>query len=101
MAAVATHEITVNHTTHGLRRRVASEMAPSNGTEIAMMIDEIDVAQEYAALDAPRSTTNQVARYSDTTFIDQMVLEKSYSAQLHRSRAVARAKGRLSIVKSS
>src|ERR1051325_4785646 len=93
IAAVATQERTVNQTTHGFLRRRASEMAPRIGTLAAMMMEEIDVAQEYTAFDAPRSTINQVARYSDTTFIDQIVFEKSYSAQLQRSSVEARRAG--------
>src|ERR1041385_464442 len=46
IAAVATHDRTVNQTTQGFLRLRASEMAPRIGTLAAMMMDEIDVAQE-------------------------------------------------------
>jgi len=77
IAAVATHEMTVNHTTHGLRRRRASEIAPNTGADTAIKIDEKAVPQATAEFDDPRSTTSHVVKYSDATFIDQIVFAKS------------------------
>src|SRR5687768_2626817 len=91
MAAVATQDAMVNHTTHGLRLRRASETAPSSGTDAAMSSEEIDAAHMVALLEAPRSTTSHDAKYNDAMFIDQMVFAKSYVAQLQRSRAGARS----------
>src|SRR6185503_20144459 len=59
MAAHARHDAIVNPTTHGLRRRVASEIAPKRGTDNTTRIDEMLLPSAYKLLDAPRSLMNQ------------------------------------------
>ena len=80
----------VNPTTHGLRRRRASDNAPRNGTESTTRIEEMSLPIAYKVLDAPRSLINQTEKYSVATFIEKMVFAKSYRAQLARSRHGAR-----------
>src|SRR5438105_2513383 len=90
------HDAMVNPTTHGLRRRRASEMAPSTGIAMTIKIDAAAFAIAYTRSVEPRSLTIQTEKYSVATFIEKIVFEKSYSAQLHRSTAGARTTGRIS-----
>src|SRR5450759_4664598 len=55
MAAQAMQEAIVKPTTHDLRRRRASESAPSTGTERTTRNDETPLPSAYKVLDAPRS----------------------------------------------
>ena len=95
MPAHATQDAMVNPTTHGFRRRRASEIAPSRGTERTTSSDEIPLPSAYTVLEAPRSAMIQTEKYSVATFIEKMVFAKSYSAQLARSRRGARADTRI------
>src|SRR6476659_3954620 len=90
MAAQARHEARVNPTIHGLRRRRASETAPSTGTDRTIRMDETPFPTAYTVFDACRSAINQTEKYSVATFIEKMVFAKSYSAQLARSTRGAR-----------
>src|SRR4051794_17841201 len=63
IAAVARHDSTVNRTTHGLRRRRASDTAPSTGIDTTTSNDAMPVAIAYAVSDAPRSTTTHAEKY--------------------------------------
>src|SRR5215208_4865530 len=91
IAAQATHEAMVNPTTHGLRRRRASDTAPSTGTASTTRMDEMPLPTAYTVFEACRSAINQTEKYSVATFIEKMVFAKSYSAQLARSRIGARS----------
>ena len=81
----------MNPTTHGLRRRRASETAPSTGTDNDERMDEMPFPTAYTVFDACRSAINQTEKYSVATFIEKMVFAKSYRAQLARSRTGARS----------
>jgi hypothetical protein len=48
------------------------------------------LATAAIVFDAPTSLTSHTAKKSVAMFIEKIVLEKSYRAQLHRSRAGAR-----------
>src|SRR5438046_1821284 len=96
MQAQATHEATVNPTTHDFRRRLASEIAPRIGNARRTRVLAMALATPYAMFDVPRSHTSQTAKYSVATFMEKIVFAKSYRAQLHRSRAGARAGTRAS-----
>src|SRR5881296_595212 len=100
MAAVATHAAMVNPTTHHLRRRCASEMAPNTGIDSTTMTLATALATANVVLEAPRSSTSQTVKYNVATFIEKIVFAKSYSAQLQRSRAGARALTRASPARS-
>src|SRR5262245_54126868 len=76
-AKVAATQTRVEPTTHGFRRRVASETAPIQGARTSTTAEERLVASEYAVLEAPRSVTIQTTKYSVATFIEKMVLAKS------------------------
>ena len=76
-ARVAPAQTSVKPTTHGLRRRDASETAPIQGARRSTATEERLVATEYAVLVAPRSVTSQTAKYRVTTFIEKIVLAKS------------------------
>src|SRR4030095_6918463 len=80
----------------GFRRRRASDSAPSTGIERTTRIDAIAFSVAYRVLVEPRSSTSQAAKYSDATFMEKIVFEKSYSAQLSRSTIGARTTGRIS-----
>ncbi len=67
----------MNPTTHGLRRRRASESAPRKGIEITTSTDAIALAPATVMFDAPRSLTSHTAKYSEATFIEKIVFEKS------------------------
>src|ERR1044071_7601156 len=90
MAAHARHEMSVNHTTHGFRRRRASEIAPRRGTDITTSNDEMPLPRAYTVFEAWRSAISQTEKYSVATFIEKMVFAKSYNAQLARSSHGAR-----------
>src|SRR5215203_7149634 len=90
MAAHATHEAMVKPTTHGFRRRRASDTAPSTGTESTTRMDERPLPTAYTVFEARRSAMSQTEKYSVATFIEKMVFAKSYRAQLARSRTGAR-----------
>src|SRR5215475_5311082 len=96
IAAQATHAATVNPTTHGFRRRRASDRAPRTGIDRTTRIDAIALSSAYSVFVEPRSSTSQAAKYSDATFMEKIVFEKSYSAQLSRSKSGARTTGRIS-----
>src|SRR5215208_3371464 len=91
IAAQATHEAMVKPTTQGLRRRRASDTAPSTGTDSTTRMDEMPLPTAYTVFEACRSAINQTEKYSVATFIEKMVFAKSYSAQLARSRTGARS----------
>src|SRR5829696_6628805 len=90
IAAQARHEAMVNPTTHGLRRRRASDTAPSTGTDSTTRMDEMPLPTAYTVFEACRSAISQTEKYSVATFIEKMVFAKSYRAQLARSRNGAR-----------
>src|SRR6185437_9866336 len=90
IAAVAAHDRSVNPTTHDFLRRRASDNAPSTGIVTMTRSEPTELAAAYIVFDAPRSPTSHTEKYSVATFIEKIVLEKSYNAQLHRSRAGAR-----------
>src|SRR6186713_184645 len=90
IAAQATHETMVKPTTHGLRRRRASDTAPSTGTDSTTRMDEMPLPTAYTVFEARRSAISQTEKYSVATFIEKMVFAKSYRAQLARSRTGAR-----------
>ena len=71
-------------------------MAPRTGIESTTIADAIALATAYTRSVDPRSLTIQTEKYSVATFIEKIVFEKSYSAQLHRSSAGARTTGRTS-----
>src|SRR5258705_3065809 len=98
MAAQARHETRVNPTTHGLRRRRASDTAPSTGTDSTIRMDETPFPIAYTVFDACRSAINQTEKYSVATFIEKMVFAKSYTAQLARSRRGARPDERAEVI---
>src|SRR5665213_1494906 len=89
MAAVETTATSVNPTTHGFRRLVTSDIAPSTGIEIMTRIDAIPFPSATSVLEPRRSETIHTAKYSVAIFIEKIVFAKSYSAQLQRSRAGA------------
>src|SRR3954469_10522242 len=93
--AQAMHERIVNPTTHGLRRRLTSDNPPKNGTDPPPSADAIALAVASIVFETPRSLTSHTVKYRVATFIEKIVLEKSYNAQLTRSisgaRMVARA----------
>src|SRR5215218_8508086 len=91
IAAQATQDAMVNPTTHGLRRRRASDTAPSTGTESTTRMDEMPLPTAYTVFEACRSAISQTEKYSVATFIEKMVFAKSYRAQLARSRIGARS----------
>ena len=91
IAAVAMHEAMVNHTTHGLWRPVVSEIAPKTGIDRITSAETRDFAIANRVLETPRSATIHADRKSVPIFIENIVLEKSYITQLHRSRAGASA----------
>src|SRR5690349_13906630 len=63
IATVATQAITVNQTTHGLRRRVASEIAPSTGIDTATSSEEMPLPIATGVFfPTPRSDTSQTAK---------------------------------------
>jgi hypothetical protein len=82
--------MSVKPTTHGLRRCVASEIAPNKGIDSTTRSDEMLLATAAIVFDAPTSFTSHTAKNSVAMFIEKIVLEKSYNAQLHRSIAGAR-----------
>src|SRR5678816_543464 len=90
IAAQATQEAIVKPTTHGFRRRRASDTAPSTGTDTTTRMDEIPLPTAYTVFEACRSAMSQTEKYSVATFIEKMVFAKSYRAQLARSRTGAR-----------
>ncbi len=91
IAAQATHEAMVKPTTHGFRRRRASDTAPSTGTDSTTRRDEMPLPSAYTVLEACRSAMSQTEKYSVATFIEKMVFAKSYKAQLARSLSGARS----------
>src|SRR5437588_5234367 len=74
---VATQAIIVNHTTHGLRRCVASEIAPKTGIETTTIAEAIPLTVAYRVLLCPRSATNHAEKYSVAMFIENTVFAKS------------------------
>ena len=62
MAAQAMHETIVNPTTHGLRRRRASDTAPSTGTDNTTRMDEMPFPTAYTVFDACRSAISQTEK---------------------------------------
>ncbi|MDE3052293.1 MAG: hypothetical protein KGJ70_00300 [Gemmatimonadota bacterium] len=91
MTTQQTQHTTVNQTTHGLRRRRASETAPSTGMTAMTRSAASALAAPYIMLDAPRSLTSRAEKYSVATFIEKVAFAKSYEAQLQRSSAEARS----------
>ena len=85
----------VNPTTHGFRRRRASDIAPSTGTDSTTRMDEMPLPTAYTVFEARRSSMSQTEKYSVATFIEKMVFAKSYRAQLARSRTGARSGTRM------
>ena len=69
--------ISVKPTTHGLRRWVASEIAPKIGMERTTRTDEMLLATAAIVFDAPMSSTSHTAKNRVAMFIEKMVLEKS------------------------
>jgi hypothetical protein len=67
----------VNQTTHGFRRRRASEIAPSKGTDNTTRNDEIPFPNAYTVFDACKSAINHTEKYSVATFIEKIVFAKS------------------------
>jgi hypothetical protein len=67
----------VNHTTHGLRLCVASEIAPNSGIDIAINADEIPFPSATMVLEACRSDTSHTAKYNVAMFIEKIVFAKS------------------------
>src|SRR5678816_503003 len=90
------HERTVKPTTQGFRRRRTSEIAPRNGIDTTTSADAIAAAAASIVFDTPRSLTSHTVKYSVATFIEKIVFEKSYNAQLMRSINGARTTGRTS-----
>jgi hypothetical protein len=90
MAAVARQQAIVKKTIHGLRRWVVSETAPKSGIERIPIADTNPFATANFVFDTPRSATIHAEKNSVVMFIEKIVLEKSYSAQLHLSFAGAR-----------
>jgi hypothetical protein len=62
IAAVAAQARTVNQTTQGFRRCVASDIAPNSGIETAIKADEIPLPRATIVFDAPRSDTSHTAK---------------------------------------
>jgi hypothetical protein len=81
----------VKPTTHGFRRRRASDNAPSTGTVATTSSEEMPLPTAYTVFEAPRSAISQTEKYRVATFIEKMVFAKSYKAQLARSIHGARA----------
>ena len=90
MTTVMITEISVKPTTHGFRRCVASEIAPNNGMDRTTSTEETLLAIAAIVFEAPTSLTSHTAKKSVAMFIEKMVFEKSYSAQLNLSRNGAR-----------
>jgi len=62
IAAQATHDRTVNATTHHFRRRRASEIAPSTGSDTTIKALAAAFATAYSVFDACRSLTIQTVK---------------------------------------
>jgi hypothetical protein len=60
----------------------ASETAPIIGSKAAAKTIEIDKAKPYSISSPFLSMVTQRAKYREMTFIENMVLAKSYNAQL-------------------
>src|SRR5665647_3934432 len=89
IAAVAIHDAIVNQRTHGLWRLVVSEIAPNIGIETITSAETSDFAIVKRVIETPMSLTIHAARKRVPIFIENIVLEKSYIAQLRRSRSRA------------
>ena len=77
MSTVHMQAITVNPTTHGFRRCVASEIAPKTGIETTTRAEAIPFTNAYYVLECPRSATSHAAKYSVAMFIENTVFAKS------------------------
>jgi hypothetical protein len=77
MRAVIATAISVNQTTQGFLRWVASEIAPKNGIDTTTSADEILLATAAMVFDVPTSLTSHTAKKSVAMFIEKIVLEKS------------------------
>src|SRR5512143_529749 len=74
MTTVARQAMMVNQTTHGFRRRVASEIAPSTGIDTATRSEEIPLPTATGVFfPTPRSDTSQTAKYNVAMFIEKIV----------------------------
>src|SRR6185503_8617244 len=96
MRAQPRQDSRVKPTTHGLRRRRTSDSAPRNGIATTTNKDATAPAAASSVLDTPKSSTSHTVKYNVAMFIEKMVLEKSYNAQLERSSVGARSTARIS-----
>jgi hypothetical protein len=62
MAAQARQAAIVKPTTQGLRRRRASDSAPSTGTETTTRSEEMPLPRAYTEFDAPRSAMSHTEK---------------------------------------
>src|SRR5678816_4687216 len=62
--AQATHERIVKPTTHGLRRRRTSEIAPRNGIDTTTSAEATALAAACIVFETPRSLTSHTVKYS-------------------------------------